>query len=49
VAQAEATAGYTPGYHYLIRPDSYIALSSRADDPAAIIAWLRRLTSVPLQ
>ena len=49
VAQTEAATGYTPGYHYLIRPDSYVALSSRADDPAPIIAWLRRLTSAPPQ
>ncbi len=42
---AEADAHYTPGYHYLIRPDGYVALSSRGDAPEGIVAWLRGIAA----
>ena len=44
VAAAATTAaqGYDDGHHYLVRPDGYLALSTRGDDAAAIFGWLRR-------
>ena len=43
--QAAEAPGYTAGYCYLVRPDAYVALSSRADDPAAVIAYLRGIAA----
>ena len=34
--------GYALGYHYLVRPDGYLALSARGDDPATILEWLHQ-------
>ena len=34
--------GYAVAYHYLVRPDGYLALSARGDDAPAVIDWLRR-------
>jgi 2-polyprenyl-6-methoxyphenol hydroxylase-like FAD-dependent oxidoreductase len=43
--QAAEAPGYTAGYCYLVRPDGYVALSCRADDPAAIVAYLRGIAA----
>ena len=42
VATDEAQ-GYDQGHHYLVRPDGYLMLSTRGDDPAAVFARLQRL------
>ena len=42
VATDEAQ-GYDQGHHYLVRPDGYLMLSTRGDDPAPIFARLQRL------
>jgi 2-polyprenyl-6-methoxyphenol hydroxylase-like FAD-dependent oxidoreductase len=42
VAEAE---GYATGHHYLVRPDGYLSLSAKGDDPQAIVAWLQPLSS----
>jgi len=44
-ASAAQAEGYTPGHHYLIRPDAYLALSAKADDAQAIVGWLQPLSS----
>jgi hypothetical protein len=43
VARADAAQDYEGGHHYLVRPDGYVALSTRGDDVPAIIGWLQRL------
>jgi 2-polyprenyl-6-methoxyphenol hydroxylase-like FAD-dependent oxidoreductase len=40
-----AAQGYAVGYHYLVRPDGYLALNTRGGDAAAIFGWLRQLHS----
>jgi 2-polyprenyl-6-methoxyphenol hydroxylase-like FAD-dependent oxidoreductase len=40
-----SVAGYDAGHVYLVRPDAYVALSTRADDPGAIIAALERIAA----
>ena len=37
------TEGYDGGHVYLIRPDAYVAMSTRADDAGAIVHALERL------
>ncbi len=39
--------GYAAGHHYLVRPDGYLALSTRQEDPAPIFGYLQRLVSFP--
>ena len=43
--QAEESAGYTAGHHYLIRPDSYVVLGVAADAPQRIVEELRRIAA----
>jgi 2-polyprenyl-6-methoxyphenol hydroxylase-like FAD-dependent oxidoreductase len=43
VATAATAQGYAVGHHYLVRPDGYLALSTRGDDPDPILDWLQRL------
>jgi 2-polyprenyl-6-methoxyphenol hydroxylase-like FAD-dependent oxidoreductase len=40
-----AAQGYAYGYHYLVRPDGYLVLSTRGGDAAAIFGWLRQFHS----
>jgi 2-polyprenyl-6-methoxyphenol hydroxylase-like FAD-dependent oxidoreductase len=42
-ASALPTAGYDEGHVYLVRPDAYVALSTRGDEPGAILAALERI------
>ncbi|HRH88380.1 MAG TPA: hypothetical protein PLO41_16165, partial [Rubrivivax sp.] len=42
-ATTDAAEGYTDGHHYLVRPDGYLALSTRGDDAAPAFDALRRL------
>jgi hypothetical protein len=42
-ASADAAEGYLAGHHYLIRPDGYLALSTRGDDPSPIVGLLQQL------
>ena len=42
-AATAAAAGYEGAHHYLVRPDGYLALSSRGDDASPIFEALRRL------
>jgi hypothetical protein len=43
VAGTAEAHGCEVGHHYLVRPDGYIALSTRGDDASAIFGWLQRL------
>ena len=43
VAATATAQGYDAGHHYLVRPDGYLALSTRGDDAVAIFDWLRQL------
>jgi 2-polyprenyl-6-methoxyphenol hydroxylase-like FAD-dependent oxidoreductase len=45
MATTALAQGYAVGHHYLVRPDGYLALSTRGDDPTAIVGWLQRLNS----
>ena len=45
-ASAAQAEGYESGHHYLIRPDAYLALSTKGDDATAIVGWLQSLSSV---
>ncbi len=45
MAGTAAAQDYEVGHHYLVRPDGYLALSTRGDDPSAIMGWLRRWVS----
>jgi 2-polyprenyl-6-methoxyphenol hydroxylase-like FAD-dependent oxidoreductase len=40
-----AAQGYDDGHHYLVRPDGYLALSTRGDDAVAIFDWLRKFNA----
>jgi 2-polyprenyl-6-methoxyphenol hydroxylase-like FAD-dependent oxidoreductase len=42
-ATTDAAEGYADGHHYLVRPDGYLALSTRGDDAAPALEALRRL------
>ena len=42
-AATAAAAGYEGAHHYLVRPDGYLALSTRGDDASPIFEALRRL------
>ena len=44
-ATAEEAPGYESGHHYLVRPDGYVALSTRGGDAPAIFGWLQRLAA----
>ena len=41
-AATAAAEGYAVGHHYLVRPDGYLALSTRGDDASAIFEWLQQ-------
>ncbi len=43
--QADAAEGYAAGYCYLVRPDGYTVVSSRPDNPAAIIEGLTEIAA----
>ena len=45
VAATATAQGYDAGHHYLVRPDGYLALSTRGDDAVAIFDWLRQLNT----
>jgi len=42
-ASADSAEGYEPGHLYLIRPDAYLAMSTRAGDMAPIAEALQRI------
>ena len=42
-AETGAAPGYEPGHVYRIRPDAYVAMSTRSGDATAILAALRRI------
>jgi hypothetical protein len=44
-ATTAAAEGYAVGHHYLVRPDGYLALSTRGSDPSEIVGFLQRLHS----
>ena len=44
-AATAAAQGYDEGHHYLVRPDGYLALSTREDDEVAIFDWLRKFNT----
>lgn len=45
-AAADAASGYDAGHVYLIRPDAYVALSTRGDNTDAIVTALERMVPV---
>ena len=45
-AEADGHANYTPGHHYLIRPDGYVALSTGTGTAEPIIDYLRKIAAV---
>lgn len=47
-ADAHAAPGYDAGHVYLVRPDAYVVMSTRGDDPAAIVTALQRLAVVTM-
>ncbi len=42
-ARADPNGSYVDDHHYLIRPDAYVATSTRAEDPEPILAQLRAM------
>jgi hypothetical protein len=44
-ASAAEAEGYATGHHYLVRPDGYLSLSAKGDDPQTIVGWLQPLSS----
>ncbi len=44
--QADAAEGYAAGYCYLVRPDGYVVVSSRADRPAAVMEGLAEIAAI---